>query len=98
MKISPKTPAEIIPVTFDYSELGITAIDAIYQIGVYVVSGTDGASAAMIVGDATVSGATVTQLIRNGVHGATYRLYCIVNVGSEKYQIDGDMVCREWHS
>ena len=98
MKISPKTPSEIIPVTFDYSELGVTAIDAVYQVGIYVVTGTDAASAAMIIGDYTIDGATVTQLIRNGVADVTYRVYCIVNVGSEKYQIDGDMLCRAWHS
>lgn len=98
MKISPKVPAEIIPVTFDFSELGVTTIDAVYQTGVYVTVGTDGSSAAMLAGSPTIDGATVTQLIRNGVAGCTYRLYCIINTGSEKYQIDGDMVCREWHS
>lgn len=98
MKISPKTPSEIIPVTFDYSELGVTAIDAVYQVGIYVVTGTDAASADMVIGSPTTDGATVTQLIRNGVAGVTYRVYCIVNVDSEKYQIDGDMVCKAWHS
>lgn len=96
MKISAKVPAEIIPVTFDYSEIGITTIDSVATVGISLISGTDADIATMIVGAPTVSGATVTQLVQNGVAGCTYRLYCLIVSGSEKYQINGDMDVLEW--
>jgi len=97
MKITPKVPAEIIPVTFDFADIALT-VDSIAQIGIAVITGTDPASAAMILGSPTLTGSTITQLIRNGVAGVKYRLFCLVNIGVEKYQIDGDMECREWHT
>lgn len=98
MKINSKVPAEVIPVIFDYSNL-LTAITSVVQIGITVITGVDPAVNTMLLGSATISGTNVVQLVRNGVAGVTYRLNCLVAVGSnERYQIDGDMAVKTWHT
>lgn len=99
MKISAKVPAEVIPVTFDYSEmLPASAVMTIDSTAIAVVSGTDASAASMLFGAPVLAGLTVVQLVRNGVVGVTYNLACLVSVGSEKYQIDGNMDCKARHS
>lgn len=97
MKISNKVPAEIIPVTFDFSEI-LPSIDSIVQVGVNVMTGTDAGSAAMLLGSPSLAGTSVVQIVRNGLDGVTYRLYCLVAHGGERYQIDGDMTVKTWHT
>ena len=99
MKISAKVPAEIIPITFDYSEmLPATATLSIVSTSIAVITGTDASAATMLFGSPVLDGLTVVQLVRNGVAGATYNLACLVAVGQEKYQIDGNMDCKVRHS
>ena len=99
MKISAKVPAEVIPVTFDYSEmLPANTTMAIVSTAVAVVTGTDASAAAMLYGASVLDGLTVVQLVRNGVAGVTYNLSCLVSVGNERYQIDGNMDCKARHS
>ena len=99
MKISAKVPAEVIPVTFDYSEMlpAATAM-SIVSTAIAVVTGTDASASSMLFGSPVLDGLTVVQLVRNGVAGVTYNLSCLVAVGSEKYQIDGNMDCKVRHS
>ncbi len=97
MKINSKVPTEVIPVVFDYSEITQT-IDSIASIGIAVITGTDASSALMLVGSPVITGTSVVQLVRNGVVGVKYRLFCLATVNSEKYQIDGDMSCIAWHT
>ncbi|WP_020161243.1 phage fiber-tail adaptor protein [Methylobacter marinus] len=97
MKINSKVPAEIIPVVFDFSEI-IPAFDSVVEVGIAVIEGADADSPSMLIGSPTTNGATVVQLVRGGVADVKYRLYCLVAVGDEKYQIDGDMTVTVWHS
>lgn len=99
MKISAKVPAEVIPVTFDYSELlPANTTMSIVSTAITVISGTDAAAASMLFGSPVLDGLTVVQLVRNGVAGVSYNLACLIAVGSEKYQIDGNMDCKVRHS
>jgi hypothetical protein len=98
MKISAKTPSEVIPVIFDYSELLPNATLSIVSTSIAVISGTDASASAMLYGAPVLDGLTVVQLVRNGVAGVTYNLACLVAVGSEKYQIDGNIDCKARHS
>lgn len=98
MKISSKLSAETIPVTFDYSTI-TTRIDSIVQTGISAIAGTDANVATMLIGTPIiVNDSSVVQLVRNGVVGVTYRLFCLVAIGGEKYQIDGDMAVKAWHT
>lgn len=94
MKINSKTPAEIIPVTFDFSNI-ISAIDSILSVSIAKITGEDAST--MREGIAIISGAKVVQLIKNGDIDQTYRLNCLVSKGNEKYTIDGEMLVRAWH-
>jgi len=97
MKISDKVPSEIIPVSFEYSNI-VSAVDSVVSVSITVMTGTDPDVADMLYGAYTLTGTRVVQLVRNGVAGTVYRLSCLVSVGSEKYEIDGDMAVKAWHS
>lgn len=100
MKISDKVPAEVIPVTFDFSEMlpAGTVIDSVVQTGVVIVTGTDASAATMLYGTSILTGLKVVQLIRNGVAAVKYNLSCLVAVGNERYQIDTNMDVVARHS
>lgn len=97
MKLQSKVPAEIIPITFDFSEI-ITVIDNVVQTSVSVISGTDDSVSLMTYGAPIITGAQVVQLVRNGVAGNTYNVACLVAKGNERYQIDGNFEVKARHS
>jgi hypothetical protein len=74
MPFSPKDPAEIINLTFDFSNLlsGISA--AVCEIE--VTRGTDASASAMLSGVATVNGTKVMQKVINGLAGCEYNVRC----------------------
>lgn len=91
--VSSKAPAEIVPVTFNFSKL-VTLIDSAVITNT-VVTGTDASSATMLLNAATITGATVTQLIRNGVDGNIYRIRAEIVSGSAKYAMAMDLPIKE---
>jgi len=97
-KISDKVPAEIIPVTFDFSSLPLTAVDSVVSVTVTVITGTDAAAAAMLQGAPVLTGVKAVQLVKAGVAGVRYNLACLAAVGAERYQIDGMMDVVTRHS
>lgn len=52
----------------------------------------------MLEGAATITGAKVLQLIKNGDIDQTYQLNCLVQKGNEKYAINGEMIIRARHT
>jgi hypothetical protein len=85
-RIAAKDPAEIVPVTFDFSALA-ASIDSIVAVTASVKSGADPSVGAMLYGAATISGTEVRQLVRNGVSGAIYLLRADIAKGSERYAL-----------
>jgi hypothetical protein len=84
--IDPKDPVEIIPVTFNFGKL-ISQIETVV-VTISVVEGTDNDVANMIFGSYQVSGSTLKQLIRNGVHGTRYLIKAVVtDSGGLKYAL-----------
>lgn len=88
--LSPKTPAEIVPITFDFSEV-IDAVTSVIALTLTVKSGTDASAALMLDGAAQVQGALVLQLLKNGVSGNVYELNCLVASGAERYEVTGQI-------
>lgn len=86
--ISSKTPAEIIPVTFDYTAI-LASIDAVLSVTIAVYTGTDAEVGTMLSGGPNVAGTQVTQLVRNGVAGVVYMLTALVTSGTSKYELAG---------
>lgn len=82
--ISPKTPFEVVPVTFNFTDVTDT-VDTVVSISVIVKSGTDANTAAMPFGSPQIEGGKVKQLIKAGVDQAAYLLRCDVTRGQEKY-------------
>lgn len=87
-KLSSKTSAEVVPVSFNFSKLtpGPSAI-TVDSVDVSVYSGTDTAVGAMKFGVPTIVGTTVIQLVQNGVHGVQYMVKAIVSYNLEKYEM-----------
>ena len=73
--LSPKDPAEIATITFDFSALAETLASA--SVVASVLSGlTDSNAAAIITGPSSVSGALAMQRVTAGQPGTTYLLRC----------------------
>lgn len=71
-----KDPAEIITVTFDFSdEIGAATISST-DVTITVANGTDPAVASMLNGAEVVSGALVYQSVMLGVNGNNYVPRC----------------------
>jgi len=73
--LTPKDPAEVIPVTFDFSGL-LTSISS-SSVEITVVNGTDGSVGSMLSGAAQASGASLIQAIQAGVSGNRYSLIAL---------------------
>jgi len=82
--LSPKDAAEVIPVTFDFSNL-VTTIDSAETTTVTTYSGIDATPSSLIQGDPIVSEPVIVQMIRGGVNGNSYKLRATIVSGSEKY-------------
>ena len=77
MNFSPIRPGEQDVFTVNYAPIlstGETILRAVWSCS--VVRGTDPDPAAMVRGDATISGPKVSQMIAPRVPGMTYRIVC----------------------
>lgn len=75
MDIAPKTPAEVVPVMFDYrtAVLGDTVASA--TMSCMDAFGIDQSS--MLVGPPVIRGKLVTQLVSGGTVGRDYTVTCL---------------------
>ena len=74
-EIGPKTSGEIKPVKFPFAvELNGAAIAVVAATTCTLLTGTDAAPGAMVLGAAQAIGTDVFQRIQGGVDGASYRL------------------------
>ena len=85
IQLSPKDPAEIVPITFDFSAL-VTAVDSV-TVTCTVKTGTDAAAASMLDGSVVISAGRVVQRIKNGIDGVRYVLRADAVSGSERYAL-----------
>lgn len=78
MTLSEKDPAEIITVTFDFSNMAASLTTAV--LAVSAISGRqDSSPMAILSGSLSISGALVMQRIAGGQDGTTYGLRCTAN-------------------
>lgn len=91
--LSPKDPAEIIAVTFDFTNVAATFASAAWTIS--VIDGADANPAAMLYGAPSNSGACSTHLIQGGIAGNIYLLRADITLSSgEKYALAGRMAVQ----
>jgi hypothetical protein len=69
--LTPKEPAEIIPIVWTFNDPQVVVVDA--SATVSVVEGVD-ASPASVLGDLSFTGNTVTQHVQGGLHGVVYKI------------------------
>ncbi len=84
--LSKKDPAEVIPVTFDFSRL-VSAIDSVITVEITVHDGIDANSSTMLLGSAVVDGSELTQMVRNGLDSVVYSIKAEISKGDEKYKL-----------
>lgn len=77
-KLLPKEPTEIIPLKWEFDDpaIVVTAVSST----VAVVEGAD-PSASAILGAATFSGNTFTQVVQGGSHGVVYKIKTSATLG-----------------
>jgi hypothetical protein len=69
-----KDPAEIIPITWNIADAGITVVEPV-TVAVSVITGIDASPASMIYGSHTITGGNIImQIIQGGVDGVTYKI------------------------
>jgi len=78
VNLSPKDPAEIVVVTFDYAALA-ASVSAPVITATRASGEADATPQAIVSGAAQVQGATVMQQIVGGQAGTTYRLRCQID-------------------
>ncbi len=81
---SPKDPAEIITLTFDFAALTMTPTLPVVTVSALTYS-ADPSPSGILYGSPAVTGAKITQMIRNGVSGVYYEVTCQVDSGGERY-------------
>lgn len=91
-RFNDKDPADVITLTFDFSEdaTTVTAPDVI----ITVAAGTDADPDLMLVGSPTVVGALVYQRVQNGIAGTTYAFQCLAYNGADRYSIEAILPVR----
>lgn len=77
-KVVPKEPAEIIPIKWTFDDPSIVVNGA--SSTVTVDTGVDSNPAA-ILGAATFSGNTFTQIVQGGIHGVVYKIKTTATLG-----------------
>jgi hypothetical protein len=83
VSVSPKDPAEKVPILFDYTlQLADGETLATASVTVTTELGTDATPAAMLSGTAIINGAKVTQWLIGGVNGVLYHLRCSVTTSA----------------
>jgi len=85
-----KDPLETVPVSFDFADEIASA--ATPSVSVEVVTGTDASVGSMPTGAPTIAGAVVTQLIRAGVAGNTYRVRCVASGPGGEVLVRADLL------
>jgi hypothetical protein len=85
---SPKTPSEIVTITFDFTAL--TASVSLPTIDIVVASGgTDPSPSAVKRGSPQILGAKVMQEVQGGLDGVYYDVRCVATGanGSSRYEL-----------
>ena len=91
---SPKDPAEIITITFDFSEIA-TSISSPVVEATHKRGTTDAAPSAVLSGSAAVSGLKVLQTVLGGLAGADYVLRCQVEANDgQRFVLAGTLPVR----
>lgn len=94
--LSPKTPEEVVSVSFDYAGL-LAAGETIQSasLSLSVLHGSDAAAASMLTATEVFSGAVVSRLVRNGVDATDYVVSCLAttNLG-QVLQLSGILPVR----
>ncbi len=89
----PKDPEEIIPLSFDFTQLGsgfTTPVVTVSHLG----GVSDADPSAMILGSATIASDVATVAIQGGVANADYLVRCSALQGGLKYVISGVLPVR----
>lgn len=71
---SPKDPAEVVTLGFDFAALAPGLALSAPAVSATVATGTDAAPAALLSGAATIEGTRVLQRVQGGLAGVTYTL------------------------
>jgi len=90
-----KSPNEVVPIVFDFSNKLPNGIESLLTLSISVKNGADSNVSSMPLGSAVVNGSVVTQLLQGGVSGTTYLITCYVGYGQIKYEIGGYLVVEE---
>lgn len=90
---SPKDPAESVVVQFDFATELAAIGSAVTTIAVHS-GGTDPGVATMLDGAPQISGASVLQRVRGGLHGLSYTLRCVATSGATVLVRAGVMAVR----
>lgn len=83
--LSPKAPAEVVSLSFDFTDLlaaGETIVSASFGIAVEV--GSDPAVATMLTATEVIVAGVVSRLVRNGVAGVNYRVTCLATTSQSQ--------------
>jgi hypothetical protein len=84
-----KDPAEIITVTFDFSDYATTCSNPV--VTCLAVSGNlDPSASAMLSGSPQINGALILQRIIGGQDGTTYKLRCEVDDEDGEHWVQAD--------
>jgi len=92
MSLSPKDPAEIITVTFDFSALA-DAVSSPLITCTTIAGRVDASVQAMLSGDPQITDKKVLQRIIGGLDGNTYKIRCQANdADGERWVLSGELV------
>lgn len=89
----PKDPEEIIPLEFDFSQLGTGFSSPVVTVS-HVGGVSDPDAADMVLGSATITSDVAVVAIQDGLHGADYLVRCTAVNGVTKYVISGILPVR----
>lgn len=92
---SPKDPAEVVTLAFDFSPLIGKATITACSVGAMVYRGLDAAPAATLAASADALGSVVLQRVQGGVAGVTYRLKAQIDASDgNRYVLAGLLPVR----
>lgn len=89
-ELDPKDPAEIIPVTFDFTNDTTAPLTPVVSISRHSGAPDTSDLSLMLSGSPQIIGAKVVQKVRSGVDGTNYRIACQADEASGlRYVIAG---------
>lgn len=91
--LSSKATDEIIPLSFDFSNL-VKSIDSVV-ITVSVRKGVDASPADLLLSSAVINSSMVQQLIKSGVEGVIYKVKASISSGDIKYSLSAYLPVKE---